>query len=161
MLERYAREGHLHPIREESEEYRQSEWVTRMACLATTDFGADWIVNSDADEFWWPHGSNLTETLLAVPPRYGAIEAIVRNFVPRPDDDRSFAERMTVRLVGVAPVNAPTASSDPWERSCTVGLRGSPSAAAAILSWTKSFGCSGAGSPSRSYTSPFVRLLST
>ena len=39
ILERYAREGHLHLIRESGDDLRQSEWVTRMAGLAATDFG--------------------------------------------------------------------------------------------------------------------------
>ena len=56
VLERYAREGHVHLIREPGEDLRQDEWVTRMARLAATEFAADWVINSDADEFWWPRG---------------------------------------------------------------------------------------------------------
>ncbi len=98
VLERYEREGLLHLIREPGDDLRQSEWVTRMARLAATDFAADWVVNADADEFWWPHGSSLKDVLSAVPQRYGVVRAAWRNFVPRPDDERFFAERMTVRL---------------------------------------------------------------
>jgi glycosyl transferase family 2 len=98
ILERYAREGHLHLIREGGDDLRQTEWVTRMARLAATDFAADWVLNTDADEFWWPQGSGLKDVLAVVPQRYGVVRAAWRNFVPRPDDDRPFAERMTVRL---------------------------------------------------------------
>ena len=56
ILERYAREGHLHLIREPGDDLRQSEWVTRMAASRRRSFGADWILNADADEFWWPRG---------------------------------------------------------------------------------------------------------
>jgi hypothetical protein len=69
-----------------------------MARLAATDFGADWVFNTDPDEFWWPRGGTLKEVLATVPERYGVVRAAWRNFVPRPDDDRFFAERMTVRL---------------------------------------------------------------
>ena len=98
ILERYARDGRLHLIREPGDDLRQSEWVTRMAQLAATDFGADWVLNVDADEFWWPQGSGLKDVLAVVPGRYGVVRAAWRNFVPRPDDGRSFSERMTARL---------------------------------------------------------------
>jgi len=98
ILERYARDGVLHLIREPGDDLRQSEWVTRMARLAATDFGADWVVNADADEFWHARGATLKELLASVPGRFGAVRGAWRNFVPRPDDERFFAERMTVRL---------------------------------------------------------------
>ena len=85
VLERYAREGHLHLIRESGEDLRQNEWVTRMARLAATDFAADWVINSDADEFWWPRGASLRDVLDAVPARYGTVGAFLRVFVPRPE----------------------------------------------------------------------------
>jgi hypothetical protein len=108
ILESYARDGHLHVIHEPAEGLRQGEWVTRMARLAATDFAADWVINSDADEFWWPRGPSLKDIFAAVPRRYGIVQAFWRSFVPRPDDDRSFAERMTVRLSQQAPINDPT-----------------------------------------------------
>jgi len=98
ILERYERAGRLHLIREEGDDMRQDEWVTRMARLAATDFGADWVINSDADEFWWPRGGSLKEVLATVPHRYGVVRGCWRHFLPRPDDGRFFAERMTVRL---------------------------------------------------------------
>lgn len=98
ILERYAREGHLHLIREPGEDLRQTEWVTRMARIAATEFDADWILNTDADEFWWPRGGSFRDVFAAVPERFGAVRGAWRNFVPRPDDDRFFAERMTARL---------------------------------------------------------------
>ena len=97
ILERYAREGHLHLLREPGDNLRQSEWVTRMARLAATELAADWIFNTDADEFWWPLGGDFRELFAVVPTHFGVIRGAWRNFVPRPDDARSFAERMTVR----------------------------------------------------------------
>jgi hypothetical protein len=98
ILERYEREGRLRRIREPGDDLRQSEWVTRMARLAATEHGADWVVNADADEFWWPGGASLKDVLAAVPPHHGVVRAAWRNFVPRPDGHAFFAERMTVRL---------------------------------------------------------------
>jgi hypothetical protein len=108
ILESYEREGCLHLIREPAEGLRQGEWVTRMARLAATDFEADWVINSDADEFWWPRAGSLKEVLEAVPARYGIVQAFWRSFVPRPDDGAFFAERMTVRLSQHAPINDPS-----------------------------------------------------
>jgi hypothetical protein len=108
ILEAYARDGVLHLIREPAEGLRQGEWVTRMARLAATEFGADWVVNTDADEFWWPRGGSLKDVLSAVPDNYGIVQAFWRSFVPRPDDGALFAERMTVRLAQIAPINDPT-----------------------------------------------------
>jgi hypothetical protein len=98
ILERYARAGHVHLLREPGEDMRQPEWVTRMARLAVTDYGADWVINSDADEFWWPRGGSLKDVLSLVPERYGVVRGCWRHFLPRPTDGHSFAERMIVRL---------------------------------------------------------------
>jgi Glycosyl transferase family 2 len=108
ILEAYARSGELHLIREPAEGLRQGEWVTRMARLAASEYGADWVINTDADEFWWPRGGSLKEVLAAVPAPYGIVEAFWRSFVPRPEDGSLFAERMTARLSQQAPINDPT-----------------------------------------------------
>jgi hypothetical protein len=69
-----------------------------MARLAATTFGADWVINSDADEFWWPRSGSLKDVLSAVPERFGVVRGAWRHFLPRPDDGDPFFERMTVRL---------------------------------------------------------------
>jgi hypothetical protein len=107
ILESYARDGHLHLIRQDSEYLRQADWITEMGRLAATDFGADWVVHSDADEFWWPRGESLKDVLASIPGRYGVVRALLRHFVPRPDDGSSFAERMTVRISTSSPINDP------------------------------------------------------
>src|SRR5205807_478130 len=75
ILERYARAGYLRLLREEDVEYREVEWRTRMARLAASELGADWVINSDADEFWWPRGTDLKEVLTSIPARYGIVRA--------------------------------------------------------------------------------------
>ncbi len=98
VLEAYARDGYLHRIDEPGDDLRQTEWVTRMARMAAVEFGADWVINTDADEFWWPREGSLKDVLATVPERYGVVRGSWRIFVPRPDDERFFAERMVVRL---------------------------------------------------------------
>jgi hypothetical protein len=107
ILESYARQGNLHLIREDSEHLHQAEWITRMGRLAVADFGADWVIHSDADEFWWPRGESLKDVLASIPSRYGVVRALLRHFVPRPQAGSSFAERMTVRTATASPINDP------------------------------------------------------
>ena len=97
ILESYARDGHLDLTRDERN-YKQGEWVTGMARRAASELGADWVINSDADEFWWPRGGALKDVLAAVPRRYGVVRGMWRHFAPRPPGDELFTERMTVRV---------------------------------------------------------------
>jgi hypothetical protein len=105
ILERFAGMGCLLLLREEGEDNRQGEWLTRMARFAARELGADWVINADADEFWWPHGGDLKEVLAAVPERYGIVRGFWREFLPRPGDG-IFAERMTVRLSPYSNLNS-------------------------------------------------------
>lgn len=97
LLREEERRGRLTLIREDAEDYRQQEWVTRMARLAATGHGADWVIHADADELWWPRGGSFHDLLGAVPARFGVVRGLWRHFVLRPDGDGPFWERMTVR----------------------------------------------------------------
>ena len=119
-----AGDGRVHLIREEQERIRQSDWMTRMARLAAEEHGADWVVNSDADEFWWPREGSIKEVLAAVPPAYGVVRAVSRVFVPRPGEGW-FAERLTARLALPAPINDP---ATPFRHVAKAAHRGAPHA---------------------------------
>lgn len=97
ILAGYEREGRLLRLEAHDDIYDQSRWVTRMARLAATEHGADWVINSDADEFWWPESGNLTNVLESVPERHGAVSVTRTNFVPRPSSAEPFFRSMTVR----------------------------------------------------------------
>jgi hypothetical protein len=125
VLARYERDGRVRVIREPDGPFRQREWVTRMARLAATDHGADWVLNSDVDEFWWPRGGALPDVLGSIPRRYGLVQSFVRHFVPVPDDGRPFQERMTFRLAAQAPINDPRS---PWRPFRKMAHRGHPAA---------------------------------
>jgi hypothetical protein len=122
ILERYERDGLLHLTRETGEAFLQTDWVTRMARLAATSFGADWVINADADEFWWPHSGTLHDVFAAVPPGYGALRGTWRHFVLRPDTEEAFYERMIVRR---APAHDP---ADPYCANAKVAHRASAGA---------------------------------
>jgi glycosyl transferase family 2 len=108
ILRSLERGGRVRLLVEPAQRIRQSDWVTRMARLAASEHGADWVINSDADEFWWPATGSLKDVLAAVPDEYAVVRALQRPFVPRPDDGRHFAERMTYRLTVAAPINDPS-----------------------------------------------------
>jgi hypothetical protein len=108
ILETYARDGYVHRFHL-PDPFSQIEVVTQMARMAATRFEADWVINSDADEFWWPRSGTLKQLLGAVPPRFGSVRGMWRNFVARPEVGGSFSERMTIRsqtpTSGVHPFN--------------------------------------------------------
>ncbi len=84
ILREYEKQGRLHMIREEQDDYSQDIWVTRMAQLACTRFQADWIINNDADEFWWPVSGNLKTALSEYGTKIGVVVCPRLNFVCRP-----------------------------------------------------------------------------
>jgi hypothetical protein len=100
ILRRYEAEDVLTLIEEPStEDFRDQAhwWVTRMARLAATELGADWVIYADADEFWSPVAGTLKQALAGIPEEYGVVLAPRPEFVARPEGPGEFWERMTVR----------------------------------------------------------------
>lgn len=64
ILLKYQKKGWiLKIITEKSQTYSQSDWVHRMDVLARDIYKADWIINADADEFWYARSGNLKTEL--------------------------------------------------------------------------------------------------
>jgi hypothetical protein len=98
ILRAYERRGVLHYIHQADDDYAQHRWVTHMARLAYTEFAADWVINNDADEFWWPEHGDLKQVLHAVPASCDAVAVERANFPPRPMAEGDFfADVMVVR----------------------------------------------------------------
>ncbi len=100
----YERAGFLHYVFQPQDDYSQGRWVTQMARRAVDELRADWVINNDADEFWWPHAGSLKDALAAVAADAVAATVERTNFVARVDDGEPFWRRMDVR--SVASVNA-------------------------------------------------------
>jgi len=60
ILEGYAHAGSIDLRHDPVHRKQQGETVTRMARDAYTQYGADWVINADADEFWMPRDRSLT-----------------------------------------------------------------------------------------------------
>jgi hypothetical protein len=121
ILEQYVRDGHLRLIRVQGEMH-DGPWRTHMARLAVTEHGADWVINTDADEFWMPRGGSLKEVFAAVPVSVAGIYALSKHFVPRPDSS-PFYERMTAHASPAVAINDPTS---PYRPHLKMAHRGDP-----------------------------------
>jgi hypothetical protein len=116
ILRSYERRGLLRLFHVRGE-MREAAWRTEMARLAALDHDADWIINTDADEFWMPRTGRLKDVLAAVPEPVGVVWGLTCHFVPRPDDGRPFVERMTARYCAGAALNDPTSHYRPHAKA--------------------------------------------
>ena len=99
ILQRFERRGQLTLLQEPEHTHDQAVWVTRMARMAAA-MGADWVINSDADEFWWPQQGSLHSTLAQLPKSVEGVLVDRTNFLPPPrdaEDQRPFYQRQTLR----------------------------------------------------------------
>ena len=83
ILKKYEELGILHYIWESDDNYNQHEWVTRMARLAYKQYHADWVINNDADEFWWPIDGTLKSIFQNIPDEINVLIANRYNFIKR------------------------------------------------------------------------------
>ncbi|MEI8227704.1 MAG: glycosyltransferase family 2 protein [Planctomycetota bacterium] len=97
ILDAYRRAGVAEVIPQKHAGYLQGQWVTSMARRAAVHHGADWVINNDADEFWWPLHGDLRSTLARVPDRFGGVAVARHNFQPLADSTGSFLDRMVHR----------------------------------------------------------------
>lgn len=97
ILQHYHRQGFLDILYQQDPGYYQAIWVTEMARCAARDLGADWVINSDADEFWWPIAGDLRSTLASVPPEVDVLYVQRHNFLPTTLQHSSFQDRMIYR----------------------------------------------------------------
>ena len=88
IIQYYVEKGWIvEHISEPDTGYHQKKWVDRMV-LAAQKHGADWVINADADEFWFAPIGNF-KTLLATTSA-NVLRCRVANMLPR--EDRPFTE---------------------------------------------------------------------
>lgn len=97
ILRDYERQGILHYIWGDPD-FNQGTRVTHMARLAYNEYGADWVINNDADEFWWPLAGDLRSVLSDIPQNCNIVRVKRHNFVPVSQaDEAPFYTRMIYR----------------------------------------------------------------
>jgi hypothetical protein len=76
--------------------------------MAYIEHGADWVINNDADEFWWPNIGTLKDTFDNIPQEYNIIKANRHNFVAIDNSDPLFYQHMIYReKVSLNPLGQP------------------------------------------------------
>lgn len=94
IIESFAAEGHdIILLRQTSESFLHSLWMTGMAQKAC-ELGTDWVINCDADEFWWADGG-LLSGLSRIPTEFDCIQAWWKNALYSPGEN----PMLTVRWV--------------------------------------------------------------
>jgi hypothetical protein len=97
IVREYEGRGLARYIFEGDDDYNQTAWVTRMARLAATEYGADWVINNDADEFWWPRRGNLKTTFADIGAAANILVAQRHDFVAVVEETDVFFRDMVYR----------------------------------------------------------------
>ena len=97
IIREYESAGVARYIYEADDNYNQAAWVTRMARMAANECAADWVINNDADEFWWPRQGSLKDCFGAIPGEYNIVVGQRHDFVPLAEEQACFYDDMVFR----------------------------------------------------------------
>jgi hypothetical protein len=97
IIREYESQGIARYIYEGDDNYDQTKWVSRMARMAAEEYAADWVINNDADEYWWPRQGDLKECFAGIPDECNILVAQRHDFVPLVDERAEFYHDMVYR----------------------------------------------------------------
>lgn len=90
ILDKYQRKGVLDYEINKERNFPQGVWMSQLMNKATGKYRADFVINSDADEFWVPRYFNL-KTMVLADSDFDVISVAVRNYLPIDrDETKSF-----------------------------------------------------------------------
>ena len=82
------------------------------------DDAADWIIDAQPGEFWWPRAESLKDVLAPIPPRYSTVQGLVREFTDethrRTVNEQRVAGRTLLRPVRRAGAHHQTVPLRAW-----------------------------------------------
>lgn len=81
ILQQAEAAGWLHYYQESSLLRHQGQWVTALARKAYLEHQADWVINNDADEFWWSDRGTLKQVFEQIPTDFRLAQARRHNFI--------------------------------------------------------------------------------
>lgn len=93
VFERYLDKGWIKEIIiEKSSDYSQVKWVDRMISIARDKYNADWVINADADEFWYSAKHDLKHELKGA--RNNIFKVNIYNVLP--ENEKCFFENISL-----------------------------------------------------------------
>ncbi len=99
ILKNYEDKGVLKYFYQQEDTYNQHQWVTEMARYAKKQYDADWVINNDADEFWFPKSHTTLKAAFESIKQHNIVEAQRYNYVPLHNITNKFYETMIYREI--------------------------------------------------------------
>lgn len=102
ILSAYQDTGILELHYDAKHDHAQGRRVTKMARRAASEYDADWIINCDADEFFWPYGATepnsrgIADSLTPLDANLKRIWAWPKELLAHPKYTGSWAERLVI-----------------------------------------------------------------
>ena len=101
VFEKYKKRGWIKEIiYEKNQDYSQSKWVDRMIRIAISKYGADWIINADADEFWVSKSGNIKSEISKC--RMNVLKCPIYNILPADEIDFVNNDLMVVKSFDIS-----------------------------------------------------------
>lgn len=94
IIRKYCRKGWiLETIEESGNGFDRKAWTDRMVWKARTTYGADWVINADADELWYAPSGDLKRELRNTDANVLACD--MRNVYPEEEKPFCFWDKLT------------------------------------------------------------------